>query len=235
MRRDLIIGILASVFFHVTFIYSGDINKWIGRWLHKGKTKAPVAVVEDVAMVQIEMPPLEPDKPDISEEENTSTEAVPVQFAPPMQTDVPTIAMADSFVQQIQPPPPEGLRPNPSLVTIPPTRAGHAPPSTALKNVFNLAELDQPIEVRYKIAPIYPYEMKRLAIRGEVVVGFIVDIKGDVREPYVVKSTHREFESAAIQAILKWKFRAGKKGGKAVNVRAEQPIEFSLEDEEPLP
>jgi periplasmic protein TonB len=45
-----------------------------------------------------------------------------------------------------------------------------------------------------------------------------------------VRSSHREFEIPAMQAVQKWKFKAGRKGGRAVNVRASQLIEFNLED-----
>jgi protein TonB len=34
----------------------------------------------------------------------------------------------------------------------------------------------------------------------------------------------------AVQAVQKWKFKAGRKGGKAVKVRVSQLIEFNLED-----
>ena len=59
--------------------------------------------------------------------------------------------------------------------------------------------------------------MRRAGITGEVTVGFIVDSDGDVQNAYVVSPSQREFEAAALQAVSKWKFRPGKKGGKSVN------------------
>ena len=72
--------------------------------------------------------------------------------------------------------------------------------------------------------------MRRAGIEGQVLVGFIVDSKGTVREAYPIRSTHREFESAAVQAVSKWRFRPGKKGGRSVNTRMQVPIVFSITD-----
>jgi len=225
MRRDLIIGILASILFHASFVYGEKVVNYI----FPPKAKARIAVVDDTPKIELmEMPPLEPDKPDVAEE-STDTAAAPVDFAPPMQSDVPSIVMADSFVQQIQPPPPESVKPNSNLVAVPATRPTTA--GTHLQNVFSLDQLDQPPDVKYQAKPVYPFEMSRAGITGEVVVQFIVDVNGDVREAFALKSTQREFEASAVQAVSKWKFRAGKKGGKAVNTRMQVPIVFNLSEE----
>ena len=78
--------------------------------------------------------------------------------------------------------------------------------------------------------PQYPYEMSRAGISGEVVVEFIISAAGDVVDTRVIRSSHREFEVPAMQAVAKWKFKPGRKGGKNVNTRASQLIEFNLED-----
>jgi protein TonB len=64
-----------------------------------------------------------------------------------------------------------------------------------------------------------------------VVVGFIVDSSGNVVQAYVVRSSHREFEQPAVQAVSRWKFRPGRKGGRAVNTRMQVPIIFSITDD----
>jgi protein TonB len=225
MRRDLIIAILASFLFHSSLFYGDKVADY----LFPPKAKARVAVVDDTPKIEImEMPPLEPEKPEVAEE-SADTAAAPVDFAPPMQSDVPSIVMADSFVQQMQPPPPENVKPNSNLVTIPATRPTTA--GTRLTNVFNLADLDQIPVVSYQAKPVYPFEMSRAGITGEVVVEFVVDTQGEVREAYAKKSTQREFEASAIQAVSKWRFRAGKRGGKAVNTRMSVPIVFNLSEE----
>ncbi|MBI5382022.1 MAG: TonB family protein [Opitutae bacterium] len=224
MRRDFIIGILASVIFHVGFLYGGKLADMFFK-----PTKKAAIVVEEAPKIELmEMPKIEPEEPEVAEEAS-DVKADAVDFAPPMQTDVPAIVTDTSFVQQIQPPPPEGVKPNPGLITIPKGSAQqHA---TKLTNVFNLAELDQIPVARYQAKPVYPFEMRRAGVTGEVTVGFIVDTQGEVRDAYAVKSTQREFEAAAIQAVSKWKFKAGKKGGKSVNTRMQVPIVFSITEE----
>ena len=73
--------------------------------------------------------------------------------------------------------------------------------------------------------------MRRAGITGDVLVEFIVDANGDVRNAFAVRSSQREFETAAVQAVSKWKFKPGRKGGRAVNTRMQQPITFSLAED----
>ena len=61
-------------------------------------------------------------------------------------------------------------------------------------------------------------------------IEFIINSSGDVTQAQVMKSSHREFEVPAQQALLKWKFKPGRRGGRAVNTRASQLIEFNLDD-----
>ena len=66
-----------------------------------------------------------------------------------------------------------------------------------------------------------------LATLGTVVVEFIINTDGDVIQSQIVRSSHREFEMPALQAVQKWKFKPGRKGGRVVNVRASQLLEFN--------
>ncbi len=214
MRRDLIIGILLSIAFH------GGIA-----WLGELESSKPVQqIVEEEPTIELmEMPKLEPEEPEIVESDQEQTS--PVEFAPPMQQDVPQIVQLDSFVQQVQPPPPEGLKPNMGVISIPQGRPGGFAQGV---EIFDISKLDQRPQARSTPAPQYPFEMRRAGITGEVVVEFIVDANGDVRNAFAVRSTQREFETAAVQAVSKWKFKPGRKGGRAVNTRMQQPIAFNL-------
>ena len=100
-----------------------------------------------------------------------------------------------------------------------------------MTDLFDLKNLDEQPTPRFQSKPVYPFEMRRAGITGQVIVGFIVDSKGNVREAYAVRSSHREFEQAAIQAVSKWRFRPGKKGGRAVNTRMQVPIVFNITDD----
>jgi protein TonB len=71
--------------------------------------------------------------------------------------------------------------------------------------------------------------MRRLSNRGEVVVEFIVDYCGNAISVQVVRSSDVAFETAAVQAVAKWKFKPGRKDGRDVNTLVQQVIAFSME------
>ena len=93
--------------------------------------------------------------------------------------------------------------------------------------VFDISKLDQTPVPKYQAKPQYPFEMRRAGIGGEVTVDFIIDTNGDVQNAYASKSSQREFEAAAVQAVSKWKFRPGRKGGKDVITHMVVPIVFT--------
>ncbi len=74
----------------------------------------------------------------------------------------------------------------------------------------------------------YPYAMKRQGIIGEVLVGFIVDPSGSPRDVKVVRSSRKEFEEAAVNAIAKSRYTPGVKGGRVVSTRMQVPIRFNI-------
>jgi protein TonB len=85
----------------------------------------------------------------------------------------------------------------------------------------------------FQARPVYPFEMARAGIQGEVVVAFIVDKEGIPRELHAQKSSNPAFEGAAIAAVAKWRFRPGTFDGKPVNTGMSVPIVFSLEEIKP--
>ena len=190
-----------------------------------GKHPPPVKVAaakDDI--LQFEITPPEEEKEDKVEDLDESSEDV---LAPPTLIDLPTAVSVDAFTTPIEPPPPPGV--TKGSLTIPVAKPA-ANFGGGLKDLFDINNLDQKPMARVQPGPIYPYEMSRAGINGDVVIEFIINTIGDVIQTQVVRSSHREFEAPAIQAVSKWKFKPGRKGGRAVNVRASQLIEFNLED-----
>jgi protein TonB len=214
MRRDLIIGLIVYLAIH-------GGTAWLGQALRHGpeKPKPP----EKETIIQLEMPKLEPDEPEKVETDEPPT---PLDIAPPMQQDMPQLIQVDSFVQPIQPPPPEGLKPLTGAIVIPQGNHGLGKGI----EVFDISKLDQIPVARFQPSPQYPFEMRRAGVTGEVVVDFIVDSNGDVKNAYAARSTQREFEASAVSAVSKWKFRPGKKGGRAVYTHMQVPVGFTLTD-----
>ena len=213
MRRDLIIGFVLSLTLEFLIGWGGNLTHY------KPKPKPK----DDVPAISITMPKLEPDEPEVVEDQQQK----PMDIAAPQQQDVPQDVTPESFVQQIEPPPPDMTALSKNIVKIPETRGG-----LAGIEVFDISKLDQRPEPRLQARPQYPFEMRRAGIAGEVLVDFIVDTNGDVRNAFAVHSSQREFEASAVQAVSKWKFRAGRKNGHSVFTHMQVPIVFSLDQEQ---
>jgi TonB family protein len=107
-----------------------------------------------------------------------------------------------------------------------------APPKSSGASL-SMKELDTPPKVLRRPAPSYPAELRAAGIEGSVQVSFVIDATGVVREARVEKSTHREFEMAALEAVTQWQFEPGRKGGRQVNTRVSQVLQFQTGDDAP--
>jgi len=222
MKRDLIIGMLVALLLHGGLALGGD-------FFFKNKPTPPP--VDDTIPV-VELAPLPPVEPEMAELPAPSGEGggSVSDLVPPMQADTSAPA-ASAFLHPIQPPPPPAIaRSSGPIIPVGRPGAGLGTGAgTGFQNLFDLASLDQPPVVRVAVKPIFPYEMSRAGINGQVVVGFIVDAEGNVKDPYVISSTHREFETESLRAISRYKFKPGRKNGVAVSTRnVSLPFVFSL-------
>ena len=77
--------------------------------------------------------------------------------------------------------------------------------------------------------PVYPETMRRSGLRGNVVVEFMVDIEGRVRNAVVVRTLNPAFDEPALTAVRAWKFEPGRRDGVPVNTRMQQSISFSMD------
>lgn len=221
MSRTAIFAAIISLLLHAGIAIGGQ--------LLKAKPVAKAGVPE-TPTIEIELPPPpEPEEPETVDNQAAEAPSEVPDFVPPMQNDVPT-ASYDAPFQQAPLLPPMPGPPRQSSPELPkfggPPRASSG---AGFGKVFDMGDLDQKLEPRLRPLPIYPFEMRRSGLKGEVVVEFIVDTQGNVREPVIVRSTHPGFEQAALDAVLKWKFKPGKKGGAAVNTRARQIFPFTLQ------
>ncbi len=93
-------------------------------------------------------------------------------------------------------------------------------------DVFSLAEIDQPPRAIFQGSPAYPPEMRGKKVEGVVSVIFIVDATGKVSSARVERSSNPVFEKPALDAVKKWKFEPGVKGGQRVACRSRVPVRF---------
>lgn len=81
------------------------------------------------------------------------------------------------------------------------------------------------------IRPMYPREAAIAGTQGWVKVEFTITEVGTVKDPRVVDAKPpRVFNREAIRAILKWKFKPRVVDGTAVERRATQVIDFTLDE-----
>jgi TonB family protein len=102
--------------------------------------------------------------------------------------------------------------------------------TAALKRAAEQGVSDLSPRVTETVPPVYPGEMRRAGITGEVVVEFTVGADGTVHDAQALKSTRPEFEGDAEDALMQWKFEPGIKGKRPVNTRLSLPITFGMRD-----
>ncbi len=80
-----------------------------------------------------------------------------------------------------------------------------------------------------RIPPQYPRDAARSGITGWVQLEVMVNPDGTVRSARVLESQPRGlFEAAAVQAVLRWKFKPKVVNGQPVQQKGAQRIEFNL-------
>ena len=96
------------------------------------------------------------------------------------------------------------------------------------ERTFDFSALDVKPEVLSRVAPIYPFNLKRNGITGTAVVQFLIESDGRVSNIVVVAATDSGFADSAVAAIRKWRFKPGILDGKAVACRMQQSFPFML-------
>jgi TonB family protein len=93
--------------------------------------------------------------------------------------------------------------------------------------VFKLAKMP---EVKTKIKPEYPAQLRKDEIEGEVLLKVSINKLGEIVDAKVVASDHELFSKAALAAIRLWKFKpALLANGEAVDSVVDIPVIFQLE------
>ncbi|MDH3268821.1 MAG: energy transducer TonB [Ignavibacteria bacterium] len=75
---------------------------------------------------------------------------------------------------------------------------------------------------------VYPEIAKRAGVEGKVYILAFVDELGNVTKANVLKGIGAGCDEAALNAVLKTKFKPGKQRGKPVNVQVSIPVIFKL-------
>ena len=78
----------------------------------------------------------------------------------------------------------------------------------------------------------YPELAVKAGIEGRVVVQFLIDKEGNVRDPFVIRGIGGGCDEEALKAVKQVKFIPGKQRGKPVIVRYSMPVAFKLQQTE---
>lgn len=177
-----------------------------------------------------DMPEEEKEKP-VESLDNDNSEA-PAGINVPMLTDLPTLVPVDAFVQPLD------FRPKvdtdlsaAGLTSIPVNIARGGAGGAKLGKIFEIGDLDREPRPIVQPAPRFPAELTKLYTASTVVLEFIITAKGEVVNPKPISSEARRFEDAAIEGVLKWKFRPGMKAGRPVNTRVRISINFRVTED----
>jgi protein TonB len=192
--------------------------------------RAVRAADEHLIAMAIQMPDLkdlEEPEPQLTDE---PAEKVDLGDYAPSLVDAPQIVLPSDFVQEINfaslVPPPDLSQAKIFVIPHNILRTGKL--GEGLGNIFSLADLDQVPQPVAQPSPIFPQQLKREVDRARVVVEFIVDTEGRVRNAMAVESTHDGFNDAAAAGVSRWRFHPGVRGGRKVNTRMTVPIIFRI-------
>jgi len=167
-----------------------------------------------------------------------------IRFGP---VEIPDEIMTRSRRKPSKPPPPKDSPPPPKLQISKVDRQVQNIPRMVMPNldlpltggegmfIGNFRQVDRkaegdiiPVVV---IRPMYPREAAISGTQGWVRVEFTITEVGTVKDPRVIEAMPpRVFNREAIRAILKWKFKPRVVEGVAVERRATQVIDFTLDE-----
>lgn len=141
----------------------------------------------------------------------------PVQLRPVTVESVPVPMIATTNAPaDLTAMPPAPQPPSPAMLAMPQPLSALAPPR------FDADYLDNP-------APVYPPLSRRLGEQGKVMLRVLVDASGAASQLEVrTSSGSQRLDTAAIDAVRRWKFAPAKQGDKLVAGWVLVPINFSL-------
>lgn len=93
-----------------------------------------------------------------------------------------------------------------------------------------LFDVDSTPRIVKTVRPVYPLELRKKGISGEVRLRFIVTADGHTDHIRVKSSQYPDLDEAATQAVAQWIYQPAELDGKPVDVWVELPVLFTLND-----
>lgn len=207
-----------------------------GLWaLHSGLIKRATEWVIPVAVVSEVPPPPPPPPPPQIKPPPPPPPALPVR---PSLASTPLALAPEPVPQPTQTP------------AAPPTLAATAPVNAAVSAIAPVApapsvvvpaapaaptKVDLPTTVadyQAKSPPVYPAMSRRMGEQGRVVMRVLIGADGVPQQAEVQQSSgHGRLDRAAADAVMRWRYVPGKRGGVPETMWFQVPIEFKLGNE----
>jgi TonB family protein len=108
------------------------------------------------------------------------------------------------------------------------SKAGASETDTRPQSVYRVGAGVSAPSVLYKQEPTYTDEARAAKVSGTVLLYVEVDSTGRPRNVKVLRGLGLGLDERAIEAVSKWRFRPGQKGGQPVTVAAEIAVDFRL-------
>jgi TonB family protein len=83
-------------------------------------------------------------------------------------------------------------------------------------------------QLTMKVEPEYSEEARKAKYSGTVLLSIVVDEHGLPRDIHVIRPLGLGLDEKAIEAVQKWRFRPGMKGGRPVATQAQVEVNFRL-------
>lgn len=102
----------------------------------------------------------------------------------------------------------------------------------SLEGMFDPGSLDQPARVLFQAQPKLTGTLRNKLKKSaaSVVIVFIVDERGRVKDAVIQSSTDPAFNNAALSAVKQWRFEPAQRKGKPAPDRMRVPINFPKQD-----
>jgi len=171
-------------------------------------------VVTNTEFTTAELPP-PPEKQQITEPENIETKPMSANISTPVLISLPVMsAVADMPVSV-------------PVLTVP-SLSGFSLPKV-VPVIAGIKDVDQPPELLCFVQPKMPVAGRKFKQGGKVLLRLIVEADGMVGEAQVLEANpEKVFDSSAIEAARKWRFKPAILSGKAVSVFVDVPISFKV-------
>lgn len=89
-------------------------------------------------------------------------------------------------------------------------------------------ENDHPPIPVIQYIPLYPTDLRRDGVEGDVSILFTIGTDGHVYNPEIESSTHEDFSSAVLFVITYWRFYPAAVDGELTSARVRVPIPFRI-------